>query len=94
MSILFPLYLPRIQEFAEAFGVKTDGQSPEQTYGAAVAALEDFKKQLGIPAVFPHKLTPEDKADLIFRVKTDIAGFRFPLPVEAVDYILQLSFSK
>ena len=94
MSVLFPLYLPRIHEFAEAFGVKTDGQTPEQTYGVTVKALEDFKNQLGIPAVFPYKLTPEDKADLIFRVKTDIAGFRFPLPVEAVDFILELSFSK
>ena len=94
MSILFPLYLPRILEFAEAFGVKTDGLSPEQTYGGTVAAMEDFKKQLGIPAVFPYKLTPEDKEDLRFRVKTDIAGFRFPLPVEAVDFILDLSFSK
>ncbi|PKN69653.1 MAG: alcohol dehydrogenase [Deltaproteobacteria bacterium HGW-Deltaproteobacteria-12] len=94
MSILFPLYLPRICEFADAFGVKTDGLSPEQTYGVTVAAIEDFKKQLGIPAVFPHKLTPEDKADLRFRVKTDIAGFRFPLPVEVVDIILDLSFSK
>jgi hypothetical protein len=56
--------------------------------------LEEFKKQLGIPAVFSHKLTPADKEDLRFRVKTDIAGFRFPLPVEAVDFILELSFSK
>jgi alcohol dehydrogenase class IV len=94
MSVLFPLYLPRICEFAEAFGVKTDGLSPEQTYGVTVAELEAFKKQLGIPAVFPYKLTSEDKEDLRFRVKTDIAGFRFPLPVEAVDFILDLSFSK
>ena len=94
MKVLYPFYVPRITEFAAAFGVKTDGLSPEQTFGVTVAVLEDFKKQIGIPAVFSHKLTPEDKEDLKFRIKTDIAGFRFPLPVEAVDAILELSFSK
>lgn len=94
MKVLYPFYVPRITEFAAAFGVKTDGLSREQTFGVTVAVLEDFKKQIGIPAVFSHKLTPEDKEDLRFRIKTDIAGFRFPLPVEAVDAILELSFSK
>lgn len=94
MKVLVPLYLPRIVEFAQAFGVKTDGLSPEQVYGLSCAALEDFKKQVGIPEVFPHKLTAEDKEDLKFRVKTDIAGFRFPLPDEAIAFVLELSFSK
>mgnify|MGYP001285192459 CR=1 FL=1 len=94
MKILFPLYLPRILEFAAAFGVKTDGLSAEQAYGFVLAAMEEFKKEIEIPEVFPYKLTPEDKEDLKSRVKTDIAGFRFPLPDEAINYVLDFSFSK
>lgn len=94
MKVLFPLYLPRILEFGAAMGVKTDGLTPEQSYGFVVASLEELKKEIGIPEVFPNKLTPAEKDDLKFRVKSDIAGFRFPLPDEAIDFILEVSFSK
>lgn len=93
MKVLAPFYILRIHEFASAFGLKTDGLSPEETLGAAIAAVEDFQKQCGIPPVFPLRLTTEDKEDLRTRIRADIAGFAFPLPMEAIDAIMALSFT-
>jgi alcohol dehydrogenase class IV len=94
MKVLAPYYAMRIHDFAQAFGVKTDGQPPDEITAAMVTALEDFKKQCGIPAFFPQKLTAEDVADLRLRIKADIAGFTFPLPMEAIDAIMYLSFAQ
>jgi alcohol dehydrogenase class IV len=93
MRVLEVFYSPRTPEFAEAFGVKTTGLSAKETFDATVEVLGDFKKQLGIPAVFPNVLSPEEIEELRFQIATDIAGFSFPLPREAIEAIMYLSFS-
>ncbi len=94
MRVLQVVYEPRTPEFAEAFGVKTAGLSSQEIFQATVEELGAFKQRVGIPAVFPIKLSPEDQSDLRFRISTDIAGFTFPLPVEAIAAILWVSFER
>lgn len=94
MKVLAPFYSMRIHDFAQAFGVKTEGRTPDEMTAATVEALEAFKQQCGIPACFPHCLCAEDTEDLRVRIKADIAGFTFPLPMAAIDAIMQLSFTQ
>lgn len=84
-------YAPRIVDFAAAFGTKLDGLPPQEYVEATVASLEEFKKQVNIPARFPQTLSDEDKNALLAQVFGDILGFRF-LPGR-MDQILELSFS-
>jgi len=94
MKVLAPFYAMRITDFAQAFGVKTEGRTPDEITHATVEALEAFKKECGIPACFAQSLCTEDKEDLRIRIKADIAGFTFPLPMEAIDAIMALSFTQ
>lgn len=94
MKVLAPFYAMRITDFAKAFDIKTDGLAADEMTAATVEALEKFKIECGIPAFFPQKLNTEDKEDLRVRIKADIAGFTFPLPMEAIDAIMLLSFAQ
>ncbi len=94
MKVLAPFYAMRIPDYAQAFGIKIDGLTPDEMMASMITALEEFKKQCGIPVCFPQTLCAEDKEDLRIRIKADIAGFTFPLPMEAIDAIMALSFAQ
>ncbi len=91
----FPLFYARnVDVLADAFGVNKEGKSPEELVAACAQALRDLQAKCGVSPMFAWKLDAKGLERLFGLVKSDPAGFNFPLPDDVVKAALNASFDK
>lgn len=85
MEAIPELYLPKIQQIAEAFNVKVHDEDPKGILGKVVEKLRMFFYELGLPADFEEYGIEEiDTSSILTAVMTDTAATSFPMPPELI----------
>lgn len=88
MEALPQLYLPKIDQLAEAFGLDTRNQSREEMLAAVVKAIVDLQQTVGLPSDFAdYNIPPKSRAMIAKAVAADPAGLNFPIPDQVINAI-------
>lgn len=88
MEALPQLYLPKIDQLAEAFGLDTRNQSREEMLAAVVKAIVDLQQTVGLPSDFAdYNIPPKSRAMIAKAVAADPAGLNFPIPDQVINSI-------
>ncbi len=81
MEALPELYLPKIDQLAEAFGLDVREKTREEMLASAIQAIKDLQQDVGLPSDFSDYEIPAKSRQMIVKaVEADPAGLNFPIP--------------
>lgn len=90
MASLSPFYLPRIQGFAEALGIKNPSTNLEECLEKSLEFIYNFRKEIGLPDTFAEfRLQEEDLQHIVPTIQNDPAGICFQIPEQVIRNIAQ-----
>lgn len=81
MEQLPVLYLPKIDQLAEAFGLDVRNESREDMLTAVVTFIKELQREVGLPSNFADYDIPANaRQSIVQAVEADPAGINFPIP--------------
>lgn len=90
MESLPQLYLPRIVEYAQAFGLDTGHREPAQLLGDVIQNIRQLQQDVGLPATFAeYNITAADLPRTVAAVASDPTAVFFRLPPELITAVGQ-----
>ncbi|WP_257968117.1 iron-containing alcohol dehydrogenase [Peribacillus deserti] len=85
METVPQLYLPKVNELAEALRIESKDSDPLQVLARVVEKIRLLQHKIGLPADFSdYNLSGEDLAKATAAVAKDPAALSFPMPVELI----------
>ena len=85
MESLPHLYLPRIAEYAQAFGLETANREPQQLLGDVIGKIRQMLQEVGLSLTFDDfNISPEDLPKTVAAVASDPTAVFFRLPPELI----------
>lgn len=90
MKNLAPMYLGKINEFAQALGISNPSDSPEECLAQCINEIVALRKEIGLPSDFSeYQIDSADVAKLIPAVQTDPSGIGLRIPDQVIEAILK-----
>jgi alcohol dehydrogenase class IV len=90
MEMVPTLYLPKVNELAEALDIEVKGDTAEAALAKVVEKIRLLQQRIGLPADFKqYNITEENLTQTIPAVMKDPAALSFPMPKELIAAIGQ-----
>ncbi|MFO7264257.1 MAG: iron-containing alcohol dehydrogenase, partial [Bacillota bacterium] len=90
MESLPHLYLPRIVEYAQAFGLETGHRDPQKLLDDVIQTIRQMQQEVGLPSTFTeYNITADDLPKIVAAVVSDPTAVFFRLPPELITAVGQ-----
>lgn len=84
------LYLPRIVEYAQAFGLETGHRDPQKLLDDVIQTIRQMQQEVGLPSTFTeYNITADDLPKIVAAVVSDPTAVFFRLPPELITAVGQ-----
>ncbi len=85
MKHLAPLYLPKVKEFAHAFGIKEIPETDEQCLEQCINEIISLRRSVNLPDDFAeYEIDEADEKEIVKAVQNDPSGQAFRIPEEVI----------
>ena len=85
MKHLAPLYLPKVKEFAHAFGIKEIPETDEQCLEQCINEIISLRRSVNLPDDFAeYEIDEADMKEIVKAVQNDPSGQAFRIPEEVI----------
>ena len=85
MKHLAPLYLPKVKEFAHAFGIKEIPETDEQCLEQCINEIISLRRSVNLPDDFAeYEIDEADVKEIVMAVQNDPSGQAFRIPEEVI----------
>ena len=85
MKHLAPMYLPKVKEFAHAFGMTEIPESEEQCLEQCISEIISLRQSVNLPDDFSeYEIDEADMEEIVFAVQNDPSGQAFRIPEDVI----------